>query len=49
MANFFIAFVILTSAVSDLVSALKVPNLILSYIYVSQCDHVKAPGHDVGS
>ncbi len=35
MANFFIAFFILTSAMSDKISALKVPNLVLSYIYIA--------------
>ncbi len=35
MANFFIAFFILTSAMSDKVHALKVPNQVLSYIYIA--------------
>ncbi|SNX81787.1 Chitin synthase 4 [Melanopsichium pennsylvanicum] len=35
MANFFIAFFILTSAMSDRIHALKVPNLVLSYIYIA--------------
>ncbi len=35
MANFFIAFFILTSAMSDRIKALHVPNLVLSYIYVA--------------
>ncbi|PWZ02557.1 putative chitin synthase 4 [Testicularia cyperi] len=35
MANFFIAFFILTSAMSDKIKALKIPNQVLSYIYVA--------------
>lgn len=35
MANFFIAFSILTNAMSEKVPALHIPNIILSYIYVA--------------
>ena len=35
MANFFIAFFILTTAMSDRISGLKIPNLVLSYVYVA--------------
>lgn len=35
MANFFIAFTILTNAMSDKVHALKIPNIILTYIYIA--------------
>ncbi|CCF54212.1 hypothetical protein NDA11_001232 [Ustilago hordei] len=35
MANFFIAFWILTTAMSEKVNALKVPNQVLSYVYIA--------------
>ncbi|CEH18035.1 glycosyltransferase family 2 protein [Ceraceosorus bombacis] len=35
MANFFIAFVILTTAMSDVVKQTHIPNIILSYIYLA--------------
>ncbi|PWN49957.1 putative Chs4-chitin synthase 4 [Violaceomyces palustris] len=35
MANFFIAFVILTTAMSDRLSGLRIPNIVVMYIYIA--------------